>query len=209
MRTTGDSPNARRTLRPSPRLGIADGDVDEGTILRGLVAGLGGAFLGEERAAVDELIDADLPPGELLRAYQQRRMHLLAARGFDVSGLEPDQMTSADDVFWFPNLVGPIYPGSAILFRVRPNGRDTDSAIKDTWVLEWPRDAEQWAMPERRRFDDWRERDWGLITTQDYSNMERVQAGMKSRGCSDIRLAKRQESNILHLHRVIDRYLTH
>jgi phenylpropionate dioxygenase-like ring-hydroxylating dioxygenase large terminal subunit len=200
--------NARRTLRPSPRLSIAAGDVDEGKILRGLVAGLGGAFLGEERAAVDELIAADLPPGELLGAYQRRRKELLAARGFDVSGLDLDQMTSADDVFWFPNVVGPIYPGSAILFRVRPNGTDPDSAIKDTWVLEWPQDAGDWTMPERRRFDDWHDRDWGLITTQDYSNMARVQQGMKSRGCTGIRLAKRQESSILHLHRVIDRYLT-
>jgi phenylpropionate dioxygenase-like ring-hydroxylating dioxygenase large terminal subunit len=200
--------NARRTLRPSPRLGIDDRDVDEGAILHGLVAGLGGAFLGEERAAVDELVTADLPPGQLLASYQRRRMEMLSARGFDVSGLEPDQMTSADDVYWFPNLVGPIYPGSAILFRVRPNGRDPDSAIKDTWVLEWPTNRDEWVMPERRRFDDWRDRDWGVITNQDYSNMERVQAGMKSRACTAVRLAQRQESNILHLHRVLDRYLT-
>jgi hypothetical protein len=63
-------------------------------------------------------------------------------------------------------------------------------------------------MPERRRFDDWHERDWGLITNQDYANMGRVQAGMKSSGCTGIRLAKRQESNLLHLHQVIDRYLS-
>ena len=74
-------------------------------------------------------------------------MTLLAERGFDVSGFTPDLMTSADDVFWFPNLVGPIYPGSALLFRVRPNGRDPHSAIKDTWVLEWPRPGEPWQMP--------------------------------------------------------------
>jgi nitrite reductase/ring-hydroxylating ferredoxin subunit len=200
--------NARRRLQPSPRLGIAAAEVDEGAILHGLVAGLGGAFLGEERAAVDELIAADLPRGELLGAYQQRRMEMLAARGFDISGLEPDQMTSADDVYWFPNLIGPIYPGSAILFRVRPNGRSPDSSIKDTWVLEWPIDHSTWRMPQRRRFDDWRARDWGTITNQDYSNMERVQSGMRSRGCTGMRLAERQESNILHLHRVLDRYLT-
>jgi hypothetical protein len=135
-------------------------------------------------------------------------MQMLSARGFDVSGLEPDQMTSADDVHWFPNLVGPIYPGSAILFRVRPNGTDPDSAIKDTWVLEWPADASAWEMPRRRRWDDWRERDWGEITNQDYSNMARVQDGLKSRGCTGVRLASRQESNIAHFHRVIDRYLT-
>ena len=62
---------------------------------------------------------------------------VLEARGFDVSGLSPDLMTSADDVFCFPNVVGPIYPGSAILFRVRPLGNDPHLSINDTWVLEW------------------------------------------------------------------------
>ena len=51
----GRLPGARRELRPSPRLGLAPDDYDEGEILAGLVAGLGGAFLGEERAAVEEL----------------------------------------------------------------------------------------------------------------------------------------------------------
>ena len=135
-------------------------------------------------------------------------MELLQSRGFDVSGLAKEQMTSADDVYWFPNLVGPIYPGSAILFRVRPNGLDPDSAIKDTWVLEWPRPGDGWRMPERKFYADWTEKDWGPITNQDYANMREVQVGMKSRGCRDLRLNSRQESNILHMHRVIDRYLT-
>src|SRR5262249_52276446 len=113
----GRLPNARRKLRPSPRLAIADDDVDEAAILAGLVAGLGGAFLKEERALVDELVSSGVARGELLPTYQQRRKELLAARGFDVSGFDVEQMTSADDVYCFPNLVGPIYPGSAILFR--------------------------------------------------------------------------------------------
>ena len=41
----GRLPGARRELRPSPRLGLDAGDYDEGEILAGLVAGLGGAFL--------------------------------------------------------------------------------------------------------------------------------------------------------------------
>ena len=104
-------------------------------------------------------------------------MTLLAERGFDVSGLTPDLMTSADDVFCFPNVVGPVYPGSALLFRVRPNGRDPNSAIKDTWVLEWPRPGDDWQMPERRFYADWRERKWGEITEQDYTNLANVQRG--------------------------------
>jgi nitrite reductase/ring-hydroxylating ferredoxin subunit len=204
----GRLPSARRQLRPSPRLGIPDEEVDEGAILAGLVEGLGGAFLREERAAVEELRAAGLPRGELLSAYQNRRMELLAARGFDVSGIEAEQTTSADDVYCFPNLVGPIYPGSAILFRVRPDGCDPDRAIKDTWVLEWPRADREWRMPERRWYPDWQQHAWGEITTQDYGNMARVQEGMKSRGCEGLRCNPRQEGNVLHMHAVIDRYLT-
>jgi phenylpropionate dioxygenase-like ring-hydroxylating dioxygenase large terminal subunit len=204
----GRLPSARRRLRPSPRLGPDARPPDEGAILAALVAGLGGAFLQEERALVEELRATSHPPGtDLLGLYQRRRMALLAGRGFDVSGFEPDQMTSADDVYCFPNVVGPIYPGSAILFRVRPNGRDPGRALQDTWVLEWPPPGTAWRMPERRFFPDWRTRTWGEITTQDYENLTRVQAGMRSRGFTGLRLNPRQESNLLHMHRVIDRYL--
>ena len=205
----GRLPGARRELRPSPRLGLTSDDYDEGEILGALVAGLGGAFLGEERAAVAELRATGPPEGStLLGAYQERRMTLLAERGFDVAGFTPDLMTSADDVFCFPNLVGPVYPGSALLFRVRPNGRDPNSAIKDTWVLEWPRPGAEWQMPERRFYPDWHERKWGEITEQDYTNLANVQRGMHSRGFDGSRLASKQESNVLHMHRVVDRYLT-
>ncbi len=201
--------DAHRRLAGSPRLGTDAPAAGEGEILAALVAGLGGAFLKEERALVDELRATPHPPGtDLLALYQARRRDLLAARGVDVSDFEPDQMTSADDVYCFPNVVGPIYPGSAILFRVRPNGLDPESAIKDTWVLEWPAPGAAPRRPERRFFADWRERDWGEITTQDYENLERVQAGMRSRGFASLRLNPRQEGNLLHMHRVIDRYLT-
>ena len=185
----GRLPGARRELRPSPRLGLTADDYDEGEILAGLVAGLGGAFLGEERAAVAELRAAGPPPGTtLLAAYQDRRMELLAARGFDVSGLSPELMTSADDVYCFPNVVGPIYPGSALLFRVRPYGDDPDRAIKDTWVLEWRRARERTGTTERRYLADWHDRNWGEITEQDYENLANVQRGMRSSGWEGARL---------------------
>jgi phenylpropionate dioxygenase-like ring-hydroxylating dioxygenase large terminal subunit len=206
----GRLPGARRELRPSPRLHLAPGEYDEGEILANLVAGLGGAFLGEERAAIEELRASGPPAGStLLEAYQARRMQLLEARGFDVSGLAPDLMTSADDVFWFPNVVGPIYPGSAILFRVRPYGRDPDRSIKDTWVLEWRApDVNDARRVQPKFFENWRDRDWGEITEQDYENLGNVQQGMRSAGWAGARLNPRQEGNILHMHRVIDDYLT-
>jgi nitrite reductase/ring-hydroxylating ferredoxin subunit len=200
---------ARRELRPSPRLGLTEADYEEGDILTNLVEGMGSLFLGEEMALVEEVRGKPLPPGVgLLEAYQERRMAMLADRGLDVSGLSLAQMTSADDFFWFPNIVGPIYPGSAVLFRVRPNGTDPDSAIKDTWVLEWPQPGVERRPLYRAFYPDWTKKDWGEITTQDYANMEHVQKGMKARGGSDLYLNTRQESNVLHMHRVIDRYLT-
>jgi nitrite reductase/ring-hydroxylating ferredoxin subunit len=205
----GRLPDARRELKPSPRVGLGRDEYDEGEILAGLVAGLGRVFLKEEMAIVDELrAQPPSPDRNLLVEYQTRRRELLASRGLDVSALSLDQMTSADDVFLFPNLVGPIYPGSAIVFRVRPNGLDPHSSIKDTWTLEWPRPDQPRRAAERRFYPVWTDKDWGEITNQDYANMLEVQTGMKSRGFQRARLNPRQEANVLHMHRMIDRYLT-
>jgi len=203
----GRLPNARRTLRPSPRLGLAEGEFDEGEILARFVEGLGGLFYDDERALIEAVRSAPAGGEPLLARYQRGRRALLAGRGVPVEAFADDQLTSADDVYFFPNVVGPIYPGSAIVFRVRPNGLDPDSAVKDTWFLEWPRPGAEERRATRRFYPDWTERDWGTITNQDYANMAHVQAGMKARGAG-FRLNRRQESNILHMHRMIDRYLT-
>jgi phenylpropionate dioxygenase-like ring-hydroxylating dioxygenase large terminal subunit len=203
----GRLPNARRQLRPSPRLGLAEGEYDESEILEAFVRGLGGLFYREEKELVDELLSLPMDGATMLSRYQKGRRALLAERGVAVEDLADDQLTSADDVYFFPNMVGPIYPGTAILFRVRPNGTDPDSCIKDTWFLEWPREGEPTKRAERRFFPDWTEHNWGEITEQDYANMEHVQIGMKSRSGPDLRLNRRQEVNILHMHRMIDRFI--
>ena len=203
----GRLPNARRQLRPSPRLGLSEGEYDEGEILENFIAGLGGLFYREEQALVDEIRAHPLEGETMLSRYQKGRRALLASRGVAVEEFANDQLTSADDVFFFPNMVGPIYPGIAILFRVRPNGLDPDSCIKDTWFLAWPPEGAPAKRAERRFYPDWTEREWGEITNQDYANMEHVQIGMKSRGGPGIKFNRRQEANLLHMHRVIDRYL--
>jgi nitrite reductase/ring-hydroxylating ferredoxin subunit len=203
----GRLPNARRELRPSPRLGLSAGEYDEGEILASFVAGLGGLFYEDERTLIDTIRSTPLDGENLLSRYQKGRRQLLAKRGVEVDEFDDDQLTSADDVLFFPNMVGPIYPGTAIIFRVRPHGLDPDSAIKDTWFLEWPGREHVDKRARRRFYPDWTERDWGLITNQDYANMEHVQIGLKSRGGSGLRLNRRQESNVLHMHRMIDRYL--
>ena len=51
----GRLPNSRRQLRPSPRLGLSEGEYDEGEILENFVRGLGGLFYRDERALVEEI----------------------------------------------------------------------------------------------------------------------------------------------------------
>jgi phenylpropionate dioxygenase-like ring-hydroxylating dioxygenase large terminal subunit len=203
----GRLPEARRTLTPSPRLGLGPGEYDEGEILERFVGGLGGLFLDDERALVEQIrAGRGQRGGTMLAQYQHGRRKLLAWRGVPVDAFSDDQLTSADDVLFFPNMLGPIYPGSAVLFRVRPDGLAADRAVKDTWILEWPRPGQPARQAKRRFYPDWTERDWGEITNQDYANMAHVQIGLASRG-PGIRLNRRQEANVLHMHRMIDRYL--
>jgi phenylpropionate dioxygenase-like ring-hydroxylating dioxygenase large terminal subunit len=204
----GRLPKARRQLRPSPRLGLAEGEYDEGEILESFIRGLGGLFYKDERALVEEIRATPQDGATMLSRYQKGRRALLAARGVAVEEFADDQLTSANDVYFFPNMVGPIYPGIAIIFRVRPNGIAPDSCIKDTWFLEWPQEGDAPKRAQRRFYPDWTERDWGEITNQDYANMEHVQVGMTSRGGPGLRLNRRQEVNVMHMHRVIDSYLT-
>ena len=118
----GRLPNARRTLRPSPRLGLSEGEYDEGEILMSFVAGLGGLFYDDERALIDEIRSTPTDGDSLLGRYQKGRRGLLENRGVAVEGFSDDQLTSADDVFFFPNMVGPIYPGTAIISTFGPMG---------------------------------------------------------------------------------------
>ena len=126
-----------------------------------------------------------------------------------MSGFTPDLMTSADDVFWFPNLVGPIYPGSALLFRVRPNGRDphrVDQGHLGARVAAPERSSGR--CRERRFYADWTERDWGEITEQDYANLANVQRGMRSRGFDGSAPQPSRRATSCTCTASIDRYLT-
>ncbi len=85
----GRLPNARRTLRPSPRLGLAPGDYDEGEILASFVAGLGGLFYDDELALIDKIRSTPQDGETMLSRYQKGRRELLAARGASQSRSSP------------------------------------------------------------------------------------------------------------------------
>jgi len=137
-------------------------------------------------------------------AYEQFEYH---ARYGRLPGARRLLQPSAQDVFWFPNFVGPIYPGSAIAFRVRPNGDDVHTALNDTWVLEWPDGSATPREPRYELVEDWDAFEWDPVTRQDYDNLALVQDGMAS-GANELAFTNpRQEGNVAHMHRVIDRFL--
>jgi Ring hydroxylating alpha subunit (catalytic domain) len=204
----GGQGEVKHEIRPSPRLGLGPGDYDERELLAVMIDELGGLFLKEERQKVLDLKDKPLPEGKTaMDAYNDIRVQMLRGKGIDLGHLSDEQLLMSDDVHFFPNVVGPIYPGSTTLFRTRPNGLDPNTAIKDLWTLEWVSPDDDREMCERKFYPDWSAKDWGLVTNQDYANMAHVQAGMKSRGCTGLRLNPRQEHNVIHMHEVIDEYL--
>ena len=90
--------------------GLAEGEYDEGEILENFV-GPGRALL-RRRARPDRGDPLHHPDGEtMLSRYQKGRRALLVARGVAVEEFTDDQLTSADDVYFFPNMVGPDLPG--------------------------------------------------------------------------------------------------
>jgi nitrite reductase/ring-hydroxylating ferredoxin subunit len=199
----GGEGKVKHEIRPSPRLGLRPGDYDERELLAVMIDELGGLFLKEERQKVLDLKNNPLPEGKsAMDAYNDIRVQMLRGKGIDLGDLTDEQLLMSDDVHFFPNVVGPIYPGSTTLFRTRPNGLDPHSAIKDLWTLEWVAPDEDRQMCERKFYPDWAAKDWGLVTNQDH-----VQAGMRSRGCTGLRLNPRQEHNVIHMHEVIDDYL--
>ena len=48
---------------------------------------------------------------------------------------------------------------------------------------------------------------WGLILTQDYSNMAEVQKGMKSRAFKGARPNPKQEAAVINFHRALGHFL--
>jgi phenylpropionate dioxygenase-like ring-hydroxylating dioxygenase large terminal subunit len=198
----------RRQLRPSPRLGLSDDDWDERELLSLMVNELSGSYYKEELELVERLRTEPLPEGRTaLEIFNELRVEMLRRKGIDLSGFPPDDILSGGDVHYFPNVVGPFNPGSTTLFRVRPNGLNPESTIKDLWTIEWVGEGDEREMCERKFYPEWQQKDWGLVTNQDYANIVHVQAGMHSRACKGLRLNPRQENNLIHMHQVIDQYL--
>lgn len=157
-----------------------------------------------ERLAV-EPARSDNPMADL-RALHREEMEKAGARWPD--RLTDDHIAAVGDTFHlFPNVVFLLSFNGALCYRIRPDGDRPDSCVFDIWSLgrHAPGQEPDYAnrtFPSVEAFEG-----VNSFLQQDFSNMERVQQGMKSRGFEVALINPVQERAISHLHEMIDRYL--
>jgi hypothetical protein len=129
-----------------------------------------------------------------------------AAMGVQWPEISEEQMAEAG-LAWhvFPNmsiLQGPVF---ALYYRTRPHGTDPDKCIYEAVAIERYPEGEapetEWVYAEPT------EENWRMVIAQDFSNMELVQQGLKSRGFRGNLPNPYQERKVTNLHRNLAKYM--
>ena len=154
---------------------------------------------------VDELPEGT-PPQEVIAHWLKSAKADDAKRGVIWPEVPPQVMKEAG-LAWglFPNqniLHGVTF---ALCYRVRPYGDDPNKCIFESYALErFPEGEEpetEWVHAEPTA------ENWGSVLAQDFSNMEFVQKGMKSRGFRGALPNPHQEQKVINLHRNLAEFM--
>ncbi|WP_317928916.1 aromatic ring-hydroxylating dioxygenase subunit alpha [Halioxenophilus sp. WMMB6] len=154
---------------------------------------------------VDELPEGT-PANEVHEHWLNSCKADYAAMGIEWPEISDDEMAKAG-LAWhvFPNmgiLQGPTF---ALCYRTRPFGTDPDKCIYEAIAIERYPEGEQpnteWV------FADPTEENWRMVIAQDFSNMEQVQLGLKSRGFRGNLPNPHQERKVTNLHRNLAKYM--
>jgi phenylpropionate dioxygenase-like ring-hydroxylating dioxygenase large terminal subunit len=154
---------------------------------------------------VEELPE-DTAPSEVIRHWLASARADDAARGVVWPTITPEQMSRAG-LAWsvFPNMA--ILQGVtfALCYRARPYGDSPHKCIFESFAIErYPEGGEpktQWVYAEPTA------EKWGLVLSQDFSNMAAVQKGMRSRGFRGTLPNPHQERKVINFHRVLADYM--
>lgn len=148
---------------------------------------------------VDELPEGT-PAAEVIKHWLARAKQDDAARGVVWPEITPAEMAEAG-LAWhvFPNtsiLQGITF---ALCYRTRPYGDDPDKCIFESYAIERFPDGQEpkteWVYAEPTADK------WGLVLSQDFTNMAAVQKGMHSRGFKGTLPNPHQEQKITNFHR--------
>ena len=154
---------------------------------------------------VDELPEGT-EPADVIAHWMKRAKEDDAARGVDWPEITPKQMGEAG-LAWsvFPNMT--ILHGItfALCYRTRPYGDDPNKCIFESYAIERFPEGEEPAT--EWIYADPTPEGWGLVLAQDFSNMEAVQKGMKSRGFEQTLPKPHQERKVTNFHRNLALYM--
>jgi hypothetical protein len=93
----------------------------------------------------------------------------------------------------------------ALCYRARPYGDDPDRCIFESYAIErFPEGEEpktEWVYAEATK------EKWGLVLSQDFSNMAAVQRGMHSRAFRGTLPNPHQERKVTNFHRNLAEYM--
>lgn len=159
--------------------------------------------------AAKRLID-ELPEGtpapEVIKHWLASAKADDAARGIAWPKITPEQMSKAG-LAWhvFPNMSVLQGITFALCYRTRPYGDDPNKCIFESYAIErFPAGQEpktEWVYAEPTA------EKWGLVLSQDFSNMAAVQKGMRSRGFRGTLPNPHQEQKITNFHRNLGKYM--
>lgn len=176
--------------------------------------GMGGGMIHEKDIAVaEDLKHLELPadPMEAIVAWNVRLNEEIFRRSRAAGIPMPDlnQLVATGHIstvnYCFPHYyLLPVY-GNAAAYRVRPLGpEETLFEIWTTTLMPEGASHEPPRTPTRLAWDDPR---WPDVVRQDFANLPRQQAGLRSPGFDAMRLSGEVEGMISNFHRVIDGYL--
>ncbi|MED5544718.1 MAG: aromatic ring-hydroxylating dioxygenase subunit alpha [Pseudomonadota bacterium] len=147
------------------------------------------------------------PPAEVQMHLMKRTIEEDAKRGVLWPRIDPAHFAKVGNVLHiFPNTVivhGPVF---ALCYRARPCGEDPNRCIFEVYTLEkFPEGAEP--RPENLYRPEMTEANWRKVLCQDFSNMEAVQQGLRSRAFAGIYPSPVEEKAIVNFHRVLADYV--
>jgi phenylpropionate dioxygenase-like ring-hydroxylating dioxygenase large terminal subunit len=154
---------------------------------------------------IDELPE-ETPPGDVIKHWLASARADDAARGVIWPTIAPAQLAEAG-LAWhiFPNMAVLQGITFALCYRARPYGDDPHKCIFESYAIErFPEGQEpktEWVYAEPTA------EKWGLVLSQDFSNMAAVQKGMKSRAFRGTLPNPHQERKITNFHRNLARYM--
>jgi phenylpropionate dioxygenase-like ring-hydroxylating dioxygenase large terminal subunit len=196
---------------PSPRLELREGP----KVTSEMVASL----LAIQKVTPDQLAymkllrkgEIELPDGVTVQdVFAQMSRARLTKRGYGDPRLTSQQYGENWNYYLFPNICFNVLPGEFYGFRARPAGDDPNWCWFDVISLRFPEPGHAYEGHEVVLWSDEegeRESTWGHIVNQDFTNLPRIQRGLRAGGLSHVHFSRYQESRLALMHRELERYL--